>query len=354
MADFSVPLIFDGHVDVLSKLYDLGASNPAQIFGGGYKAHIDLPKAKIGGFGGGFFAIYIPSKEVPIDGIEDNFVGEIYELPLPPAIDQVDALPVALKQISILLQLERAGHLKICTRVAQIKSCLASGVIAAVLHMEGAEAIDKDFVALDVFYAAGLRSIGPVWSRPNIFGHGVPFRYPSDGDTGPGLTEAGKELVRQCNQRKIMLDLSHLNEKGFWQVAKISKAPLVATHSNTHALSNCSRNLTDKQLAAIANSGGMVGLNFAVGFLRADGQWNTDTGLDIMMAHLDHLISHLGEDHVGIGSDFDGAQVPDAIGDASGLPHLREAMQKHGINDHLMTKLCHTNWLRVLERTWEN
>lgn len=352
MADFSVPLIFDGHVDVLSKLYDLGASNPAQIFAGGYKAHIDLPKAKIGGFGGGFFAVYIPSKETPIDGMEDRLVGNEYDLPLPPAINQTDALPIALKQISILLQLESAGHLKICTSVAQIKSCLANGIIAAILHMEGAEAIDKDFVALDVFYAAGLRSIGPVWSRPNIFGHGVPFRYPSDGDTGPGLTEAGKELVRQCNQRKILLDLSHLNEKGFWQVAKISKAPLVATHSNAHALSNCSRNLTDKQLTAIAESGGMVGLNFAVGFLRADGQWNTDTGLDVMLAHLDHLISHLGEDHVGIGTDFDGAQIPDTIGDAAGLPTFRQAMASHGINDQLMTKLCHSNWLTVLERTW--
>lgn len=96
----------------------------------------------------------------------------------------------------------------------------------------------------------------------------------------------------------------------------------------------------------------MVGLNFAVGFLRADGQWNTDTGLDVMLAHLDHLISHLGEDHVGIGTDFDGAQIPDTIGDAAGLPTFRQAMASHGINDQLMTKLCHSNWLTVLERTW--
>ena len=352
MADFSQPMIFDGHVDVLSKLYELKASDPAQMFARGYKAHIDLPKAKIGGFGGGFFAVYIPLTDTPIEGIEDKLTGDKYNLPLPPAISQTDALPVALSQMAILKRLENGGHLKICTSAAQIKQCLEKGLMAAILHMEGAEAIDDKFDALEVFYSAGLRSLGPVWSRPNIFGHGVPFRFPSTGDTGPGLTVLGQELIRQCNALKIMVDLSHLNEKGFWQVAKISKSPLVATHSNAHVLSQSSRNFTDRQLDAIAESGGMVGLNFAVGFLRDDGQWNTDTPLDVMLRHLDHLLSRLGENHVGLGSDFDGAQIPDMIGDAAGLISLREAFKRHGINDALLEKLCHKNWLKVLQLTW--
>jgi membrane dipeptidase len=130
---------------------------------------------------------------------------------------------------------------------------------------------------LDLLYAAGLRSLGIVWSRPNAFGHGVPFKFPSSPDTGPGLTEAGRELVRACNERRILIDLSHLNEKGFWDVAGLSTAPLVATHSNAHSVCPHARNLTDRQLDAIRESGGMVGLNFATAFLRPDGSMNADT-----------------------------------------------------------------------------
>ncbi len=107
---------------------------------------------------------------------------------------------------------------------ADIRECLANGVIAALLHIEGAECIDRDMVALEVLHAAGLRSIGPVWSRSNIFGHGVPFRYPSSPDTGPGLTEAGKDLVKACNRLGMVVDLSHMNEKGFWDVAEIQRS----------------------------------------------------------------------------------------------------------------------------------
>ena len=122
--------------------------------------------------------------------------------------------------------------------------------------MEGCEAIDADLAALETFYAAGLRSLGPVWSRNNIFGHGVPFAYPMDPDTGPGLTEAGKRLVKACNRLGIMIDLSHITEKGFWDVAKLSDQPLVASHSNVHAITPVARNLTDRQLDAMRESQG--------------------------------------------------------------------------------------------------
>src|SRR5439155_17471941 len=149
--------------------------------------------------------------------------------------------------------------------------------LAAIMHIEGAEAIDPDLDSLEVFYQAGLRSLGPVWSRPNAFGEGVPFRFPGSPDTGPGLTPKGRELVRACNRLGILIDLSHLNEQGFWDVARLSAAPLVATHSCAHALCASSRNLTDKQLDAIKESDGMVGLNFAVCFLREDGANDADT-----------------------------------------------------------------------------
>ena len=141
-------------------------------------------------------------------------------------------------------------------------------MFAAVLHMEGCEAIDADLSALEIFYAAGLRSLGPVWSRNNIFGHGVPFAFPMSPDTGPGLTDAGKRLVKECNRLGVLIDLAHLTEKGFWDVARLSDQPLVVSHSNVHAITPVARNLTDRQLDAVRESKGLVGLNFAVGMLR--------------------------------------------------------------------------------------
>jgi membrane dipeptidase len=228
---------------------------------------------------------------------------------------------------------------------------MSAGKIAAVLHIEGAEAIDPDLAMLDVLYAAGLRSLGLVWSRPNIFAHGVPFRFPGLPDTGPGLTEAGRSLVAACNSRGIMIDLSHLNEQGFWDVAAITTAPLVATHSNVHALCPSTRNLTTRQLDAIRESRGVVGLNFASCFLRPDGAMRSDTSLDFVVRHLDALLERLGEDGVALGSDFDGAVIPADIGSVAGLPKLMDRLRTAGYSDALLRKIAHKNWLSVLERT---
>lgn len=346
------PLIFDGHNDVLFRLYSKNTRNAVSTFTTGRNGHIDLAKSKTGGFGGGFFAIYIP----PSDDLEDALAmmeNPPYDLPLPGPAPHQEALQIANHQVALLIELERQGALKICTHTSEIRDCFDNGTIAAVMHMEGAEAIDEDLYSLDVFHRAGLRSLGPVWSRPTIFGHGVPFRYPSTGDTGPGLTDAGMRLVKACDERDIMLDVSHLNEAGFWDVAKYSENPIVATHSNAYAICPHSRNLTDKQLDAIKETKGMVGLNFAVAFTRPDGAMNIDTPVESLLTHLDYLIERLGENHVGLGSDFDGAHIPDAIKDVSDLPILRDAMGKRGYNDKLMTKLCHENWICLLDRIWE-
>ncbi|PCI05618.1 MAG: peptidase [Hyphomicrobiales bacterium] len=348
-----LPLIFDGHNDILLRLYMMNETGAQRHFiEGRDNGHLDMPRIKEGGFGGGFFAIYVPSPAAKGDRYA-QMRNPTYDLPLPDEIPVEEALGVTLAMVAILSRIERDsnGAAKICLTAADIRHCLETDTLAMLMHIEGAEAIDKDFNSLEVLHRAGLRSIGPVWSRPTKFGHGVPFRYPSTGDIGPGLTDLGKELIKAQNHFNMVIDLSHLNEAGFWDVAKLSDAPLVATHSNAYAICPHARNLTDKQLAAIRESEGMVGLNFACAFLRPDGQMRSDVTLDEMLRHLDHLIEHVGEDGVGIGTDFDGALVPEPIKDVVGFNVLRAAMRDHGYGEELMIKLCHGNWLRVLEKT---
>jgi len=348
--------IFDGHNDVLLRLNRRASGDPVAAFlQGEDKGHLDLSRAQKGGFAGGLFAIFVPSPR------KNSSNSETPSQPVgseaaPPAVDAAEAQRVVFAMASLLFRIEREsqGRLRVCRTIGDIENCLADDVLAAVLHIEGAEAIDANFEVLDVLYAAGLRSLGPVWSRPNAFGHGVPFRCPSSPDTGPGLTELGKALIGACNRLRILIDLSHLNERGFWDVAAISNAPLVATHSNAHAISPHSRNLTDRQLAAIGQSGGFVGVNFASSFLRPDGRQDKDTPLDLMIQHIEHMLEHAGEDGVGLGSDFDGATIPAELGDAAGLQNLVQAMRKRGFGKPLIEKLCFRNWLRVLGRTWDD
>ena len=345
--------VFDGHNDLLLRLFQAPDRRDAIWSGAEGGGHLDLPRMRAGGFAGGFFAIYIPSPKVEgLADFEALMNAPPYDLPLPDPIGEAAAQPVALAMAGHLMALERTGTLRICRGTAEIRDCLAHGTIAAVMHMEGAEAIAPDLDALHVWHAAGLRSLGPVWSRPTAFGHGVPFRFPGTPDTGPGLTEAGKALVRACNRLGIMIDLSHLNERGFDDVAAISDAPLVATHSNAHAVTPSTRNLTDRQLAMIRETGGMVGLNFATVFLSPDGRQAPFAGWDPLLRHLDHLIDRLGEDHVGFGSDFDGATLPADLGDVAGLPRLLDALRAHGYGEALLRKLAHDNWLALLDRTW--
>lgn len=345
--------VFDGHNDLLLRFFNAPDRREAIWSGEDGKGHLDLPRMKAGGFAGGFFAIFIPDDAAfDLDAMERAMNAPPYRFDLPNAVATERAQAIALTKAGHLSWLERRGDVRIVRSAADIRAAMAEGRIAAILHMEGAEPIDPNLDTLPVWHAAGLRSIGPVWSRPTAFGHGVPFAYPSTPDTGDGLTDAGKRLIRACNDLKIMVDLSHLNEKGFDDVAAISDAPLVATHSNAHAVTPTSRNLTDRQLAVIAESGGMVGLNYATVFLRPDGKAAPFEGWDPILRHMDHLISVLGEDHVGLGSDFDGATMPADLGDVRGQQRLLAALADHGYGEALLRKIAHENWLSVLERTW--
>jgi membrane dipeptidase len=349
--------IFVGHNDTLLSLYLPERGEGRSFFTRSITGHIDFPRAREGGMAGGFFAIFVPPDPLLQPTRRDKVIktGTGYEVPLASAIDQAYAQRVTMSMMASLFNIEHEsdGQVKVVRSVGDLTICLQEEIFAAILHFEGAEAIDPGLDALEIFYQAGLRSLGIVWSRPNVFAHGVPFGFPRSPDTGPGLTAAGRELVRVSNRLGIMLDLSHLNEQGFWDVANLSDAPLVATHSNAHMLCPTTRNLTDKQLDAIKTSQGIVGLNFAVTDLRDDGWNDADTPLEVMVRHIDYLVEHLGIDCVGLGTDFDGATIPQEIGDVTGLPKLINALRESGYDDGALRKLAYENWVRVLAKTWK-
>ncbi len=363
MADRAFPPIFDGHNDTLLSL-DRGERS---FFERSDQGHIDLPRARVGGLGGGFFACFTPSRQeqIPTGTSIDQAASSVvqrYSDPatMPPTPDQPFAEAYTMRLAARLFRLEREsnGEMKVVRTADELRRCLEDGTFAAILHVEGAEAIDTDFNALEVFYQAGLRSLGIVWSRPNTYAHGVPFQAGASPDTGPGLTDAGRDLVRACNRLGVMLDLSHLNERGFWDVAGLTDAPLVATHSNAWALAPTTRNLTDKQLDAVKESRGMVGLNFHVHFLTGkltpDGKADPETPLSVMADQIDYLVQRCGIDCVGFGSDFDGATMPRELRDAAGLPKLMALLRERGYDDAALRQLAWENWVRVLRATWKS
>lgn len=298
---------------------------------------------------------YVPCKRLDFEVERDIIINDDgYEIPMPeaPGLTEAQALTTAL--LARLYRLERSsqGRFKVVRTVRELEHCVETGVFAAVFHLEGAEAIDPEFEMLEVLYQAGLRSLGLVWSRPNRFGTGVSFKIPASPDAGPGLTDIGKRLVGRCNDLGIMIDLSHLNERGFWDVASLSRAPLVATHSNAHALCPAARNLTDAQLAAVRETNGVVGVNFSVTELRQDGYNDPDTPLNVVVRQVDYLIDKLGVEGVAFGSDFDGATLPQDLKDVTGFLKLIKALTQHGYDDVTLRKLCFENWLSVLGRSW--
>jgi membrane dipeptidase len=336
--------VFDGHNDVLSRLHHAGGGNEEFLEGG--DGHLDLPGARAGGFAGGLFAVFPCS---PFRGADNPFAVD-YTRPL----DRREALADTLPMFERLAAIEREsdGALRVVRDAAALDACLEDGSLAAVLHMEGAEAIGPDLAGLDNLCDAGLRSVGIAWSRPNAFGHGVPFDFPGSPDQGPGLTKAGHALVLECNQRGLVVDVSHLNERGFWDVARVSGAPLVASHSNAHALCPSSRNLTDDQLRAVGESGGLVGINFCAAFAREDGGDDPDTPLSAIAAHAAHVAEVAGLDAVGLGSDFDGATMPEELDSAAKLPALLDAMRAFGFGEEELERIALGNWRRVLRATW--
>jgi membrane dipeptidase len=290
---------------------------------------VDLPRAAKGGLGGCFTSIFLTNEQA-----------------------EMAAVDYAMQEMNDVFAIaDRAGgRFRVCRTAQEVRQVLDEGAFASVFMFEGADPISYSLKELRVFYEAGLRCLAPVWSRSNIFAHGVRF---GDAQVEGGLTAAGRDLVRECNRLGIILDVSHINPAGFWDMIEESKSRIVATHSSVKALSPHVRNLDDEQIRAIAEKGGTIGINFSNMFLRPDMQREaTDTELEVIVAHFDYVVNLAGDEHVSFGTDFDGTQVPACVRDATGLPLVLRALKARGYSDDRIERICNGNWLRVMREVW--
>jgi membrane dipeptidase len=326
------PPVFDGHEDFITQM-----KPTAGAFGGGpsrdflvesEKGHVDLPRARRGGLGGCFTSIFLTNERAEL-----NPVGYV--------IDEFnDVFQIADRS---------EGGFRVCRTVAEVRRAFDDNAFASVFMFEGADPISWSLKELRVFYEAGLRCLAPTWSRSTIFAHGVAF---SGNLPDTGLTPVGRELVGKCNELGIVLDVSHINPAGFWDMLAESADPVIATHSSVKALSPHVRNLDDDQIKAIANKGGTIGINFATMFLREDLGHGSDVPLETITAHFEHIVNLVGDEHVSFGTDFDGAHIPDVVKDATGLPIVLRALKSNGYSDGRLERICNGNFLRVAAEVW--
>lgn len=348
--------IFDGHNDVLHKLHERNDQEGRSFLTGSSADHLDLPRAERANFRGGLFAVYPPNPaSVPLPQERLTADEKGYEVEIAPPLELSYAYRLVDEMITVMTNLENhsQGSFRRVTDIPSLKSSFNQRSITAVLHLEGAEALHPSLKNLGELYRRGVRSLGITWSRENAFGFGVPFQIPSSPDIGPGLKPPGRALVKACNQLGIMIDLAHLNEKGFWDVAALSDAPLVSSHTAAHALTPRSRNLTDDQLRAVQESGGLVGVTFSVNDLDGGRRPKDDAPLGALIRHILYLVDLIGNDHVAFGSDLDGTTISTEIGDVTGFRQVFLALVEAGFTEDELEKIAYQNWLRVLEETWK-
>lgn len=346
-------MVFDGHNDLLARLWLSSHPDPVGAFlNQTLDGHIDLRRCQQGRMLGGLFAIFVP----PFDYVKANAPHKLMQC-LPDQTDYtaMQRYDICMAQFEYARQIEQRsqGQVKICRSMADINACMQNKSLVMVLHLEGAEAL-TELSQLDAWYNLGLRSVGLVWNQPSQFGHGLQAKFPHSPNTGLGLTALGEAWVLACENRSMLVDVSHMNEHAFWQTQQLLTQPMVATHSNVHRLCPQARNLLDTQLSAIKASGGVVGVNFDTAFLRSDGKRNKDTPYQVMFAHFDYLLEHLGEHGVAFGSDYDGGFMSSYWPSVDYFPYLIDALSDYGYSDARIENICYQNWHAVLNKIWKS
>jgi membrane dipeptidase len=353
--------IFDGHIDTLTALYDSEHRQVRSFIDSSAVGHVDIPRARKGGMAGGFFAICTPPPQSsqykdPFFGLDLTANGYTVKYPPPLESEYSENFVNCVIDFAFKLESRSANQFKLVQNYLELVGCIEDEILAGIIHIEGAEPIKTDLSNLPVYYDKGVRSIGLVWSRPNEFGFGVPYRYPSTPDIGSGLTRAGLKLVDACNELKIIIDLAHINDKGFWDVVARSKQPIVVSHTAVHTLCPASRNITDRQIDAIGDSGGVIGIWFEPTHIQyqssGGGKPISDVTAGQIAKHIEYIAERIGIDHVAIGSDFDGADMPSEISDVSCYPWLMEKLADFGYSTSELGKIAMGNWLRIIRTIW--
>jgi membrane dipeptidase len=224
--------------------------------------------------------------------------------------------------------------------------------VGAIMHFEGVSGIDEEFKLLRLGYHLGLRSMGLTWSNVNKFATGV--RVTTKRQRKTGLTDLGRDLVREAQHLGITIDVSHLNDQSFWDLYEITDKPIIATHSNARLVCDHPRNLTDDQIKAIHEKKGTIGINFSMGFLDPEhpGEHYTNLGMDVIKKHIDHIVELTDVNTAAIGSDYDGTSIPNCVRDCTKLPEFMHFLLNNGYSEQDLNKISHLNLIRVFKATW--
>lgn len=229
--------------------------------------------------------------------------------------------------------------MQLITSHQSLLQLLDSKKCGALLTVEGGEVLEGDIRMLKVLYRMGVRSLCLTWNNRNEIADGV-----AEMQTWGGLTLFGREVVKKMNKLGMIVDVSHIAEKGFWDVLELSEDPVIASHSNSQAVWEHPRNLTDEQIKGIAQKKGVIGLNFVADFLGEQG-----SGFDQLLRHIDHICDIVGDEYLGFGSDFDGTEnLLAGIDDVTVYPELVSYLKKRNYKDATIRKICGENCLRVL------
>ncbi len=321
-----IPYI-DLHCDTLLAAWREKQPDLAQL----PKACVDLERLTAAGCAAQFFAIFLPPRQVlDAQGFaalsDDDYIASL----------------LAIYRRTLEKYPDRMAH---ANTAADLQANLAAGKVSGFLTLEDGRAVAGSLEKLEGFYRQGIRLISLTWNGANCFGS------PNSADPAimaAGLTDFGKEAVERMEQLGMLVDVSHLSDGGFWDVARLCKGPFVASHSNCRALNPHPRSLTDEMLRALAEHGGVAGLNFAPEFLTGD-ITAKDSRVEDMVAQLRHRIQVGGEDCAAIGSDLDGIGGRLEIGSPTAMERLFDALQKAGFTSRLIEKIAFGNAFRVLE-----
>jgi membrane dipeptidase len=354
-------IVVDTHDDTTQRFldgkFDLGERTNT--------GSIDIPRMKDGGLSAIFFSIWIPSKVTGPEAVSR-------------ALEQIDAVREQVRK--------HPREIVLATTGAEIREAHKKGQIAALIGVEGGHMINSDLAVLRTYAALGVRYMTLTHSGNDEWADSS-----TDKPAHNGLSDFGKDVIREMNRLGVMVDISHVSDKTFADALEVSKAPLIASHSSCRAICDAPRNMTDEMIKALAAKGGVVHINYHVGFLsqefrnaeKADPKINAAIELEVnkrcgnneacqllegdrltreavaqgklprvdydkIIEHIDHAAKVAGAEHVGLGSDFDGANMPYGMEDATKLPYITEALLRKGYSESDVRKILGENTLRVM------